>query len=143
MVNDLISGAHSLFQCVYHIEWCPKYRFNVLEKESHKEDMEAILKKIAEEKDMQIEELAVMPDHVHVVVHVKPSISLAKATQFLKGKSSYEFFKMHPNMRKRYWEGHFWSKGKFYRSVGSVDLQTTKQYVQNQFDIHQTQLNAF
>ncbi len=142
-MNDLMSGAHARFQCVYHIEWCPKYRFNVLGKESHKEDMEAILRKIAQEKDMQIEELAVMPDHVHVVVHVAPSISLAKATQLLKGRSAFEFFKMHPNMRKRYWEGHFWSKGKFYRSVGSVDLQTTKEYVRNQFDIHQTQLSAF
>ena len=92
---------------------------------------------------MQIEELAVMPDHVHIVVHVKPSVSLAYATQLLKGRSSYEFFKKHPNMRLRYRKGHMWSKGKFYRSVGSVDLQTTKQYVRNQFDIHQTQLNAF
>ncbi len=105
--------------------------------------METILQNIATEHDMQIEELAVMPDHVHMVVHVKPSISLAKATQLLKGKSSYEFFKKHPNMRKRYWAGHFWSKGKFYRSVGSVDLQTTKNYVRNQFDIHQTTLSAF
>ena len=142
-MSDLVSGAHSIFQCVYHIEWCPKYRFNVLGKESHKEDMEAILKKIAQEKDMQIEELAVMPDHVHVVVHVAPSISLAKATQLLKGKSSYEFFRMHPNMRLRYRKGHFWSKGKFYRSVGSVDLETTKEYVRNQWDIHQKTLSAF
>lgn len=142
-MNDLVSGAHARFQCVYHIEWCPKYRFNVLGKESHKEDMEAILRKIAQEKDMQIEELAIMPDHVHVVVHVAPSISLAKATQLLKGKSSYEFFRMHPNMRLRYRKGHFWSKGKFYRSVGSVDLETTKEYVRNQWDIHQTTLGAF
>ena len=142
-MSDLVSGAHSIFQCVYHIEWCPKYRYNVLGKESHKEDMEAILKKIAQEKDMQIEELAVMPDHVHVVVHVAPSISLAKATQLLKGKSSYEFFRMHPNMRLRYRKGHFWSKGKFYRSVGSVDLETTKEYVRNQWDIHQKTLSAF
>ena len=105
--------------------------------------MEAILKKIAQEKEMQIEELAVMPDHVHIVVHVKPSISLAKATQLLKGRSSYEFFRIHPNMRLRYRKGHFWSKGKFYRSVGSVDLETTKEYVRNQWDIHQKTLSAF
>ena len=128
-MNDLMSGAHARFQCVYHIEWCPKYRFNVLGKESHKEDMETILKKIAQEKDMQIEEMAVMPDHVHVVVHVAPNMSLAKATQLLKGKSSYEFFRMHPKMRLRYRKGHFWSKGKFYRSVGSVDLETTNLFL--------------
>jgi len=143
MQNDLVSGAHAVFQCVYHIEWCPKYRFNVFRKEGHKEDMETILQQIAAEHDMLIEELAVMPDHVHIVVHVQPSVSLAYATQLLKGRSSYEFFKKHPNLRLRYRKGHMWSRGKFYRSVGSVDLETTKQYVRNQFDIHQTQLSAF
>jgi putative transposase len=142
-MNDLMSGAHAIYQCVYHIEWCPKYRFNVLRKESHREDLEEILKKICEEKKMKIEELAIMPDHVHIVVHVKPSISLGKATQLLKGRSSYEMFKKHPNLRNRYWGGHYWSPGKFYRSVGSIDLEQTKKYVREQEDIHQTQLSAY
>ena len=142
-MNDLVSGAHAIFQCVYHIEWCPKYRFNVFKKEGSKCDMENILQKIASEHKMQIEELAVMPDHVHMVVHVNPNISLSKATQLLKGRSSYEYFKIHPNLRNRYTNEHMWSRGKFYRSIGSVDLETTKQYVHNQFDIHQTTLSAF
>ena len=142
-MNDLVSGAHAVFQCVYHIEWCPKYRFNVFRKQGSKEDMENILQQIAAEYKMQIEELAVMPDHVHIVVHVAPSISLAKATNLLKGRSAYEYFKLHPNLRNRYTKGHMWSKGKFYRSVGSVDLETTKQYVRNQEDVHQTKLGAF
>ena len=139
-MNDLTSGAHALFQCVYHIEWCPKYRFNVFKKEGSKENMETILRRIAEKHDMKIEELAVMTDHVHIVMHVKPGVSLSKATQLLKGGSSYEYFKKHPNLRNRYRKGHMWSRGKFYRSVGTIDLQTTKQYVRNQFDIHQTKL---
>ena len=140
---DLTSGAHALFQCVYHIEWCPKYRFNVLRKQEHRRDMETILRRIARKKDMGIEELAVMPDHVHIVVHVKPSMSLGKATQFLKGISSREMFLKHPNLRLRYRKGHYWSPGKFYRSVGSVDLETTKNYVKEQEDVHQTRLCAY
>ena len=142
-MNDLVSGAHAVFQCVYHIEWCPKYRFNVFKKEASKNDMENILQQIAAEYKMRIEELAVMPDHVHMVVHVNPNVSLAKATNLLKGRSAYEYFKLHPNLRNRYRKGHMWSKGKFYRSVGSVDLETTKQYVRNQEDVHQTKLGAF
>jgi putative transposase len=142
-MNDLMSGAHAIYQCVYHIEWCPKYRFNVFRKESHRADMEAILRGIAKEKDMKIEELAIMPDHVHIVVHVKPSVSLGKATQLLKGRSSYEMFRKHPNLRNRYWSGHYWSPGKFYRSVGSIDLEQTKEYVRNQEDIHQTKISAY
>jgi len=61
--RNLVSGAHSVYECVYHIEWCPKYRFNVLRKESSKADMEAILRETAAEHGMRIDELAVMPDH--------------------------------------------------------------------------------
>ena len=110
MRTDLVSGSHSVYDCVYHLEWCPKYRFNVLKKESSKTDMESILKQIAAEYEMVVEELAVMPDHVHIVVRTKPSMSLSKATQLLKGRSSYEFFRKHPNIRLRYRKGHFWGQ---------------------------------
>ena len=140
MSRDLCSGSHSVYDCVYHIEWCPKYRFNALGKESSKQDMEAILQKIAAEYGMRIEELAVMPDHVHIVVRAKPSMSLSKATQLLKGRSSYEFFRKHPNMRLRYRKGHFWAPSNCYLTTGEVDLERTKAYVRNQQDIHQATL---
>ena len=62
MNRDLSSGSHSVYDCVYHLEWCPKYRFNVLGKESSKSDMEVILKQIAVEYEMVVEALAVMPN---------------------------------------------------------------------------------
>jgi putative transposase len=140
MSRDLSSGAHSVYECVYHIEWCPKYRFNVLRKESSKADMEAILKQISAEYGMAVVELAVMPDHIHIVVRVKPSMSLSKATQLLKGRSSYEFFRKHPNMRLRYRKGHFWAPSSCYLTTGTVDLERTREYVRNQQDIHQSTL---
>lgn len=73
-----------------------------------------------------------MPDHVHMVVAVPPSISLSKALQLLKGGSSYEFFHLHPEFRLRYPKGHLLSPGKFCRSIGDVDLETTKNYVREQ-----------
>jgi len=140
MKRDLISGSHSVFECVYHIEWCPKYRFNVFRKKSSKKDMEAILKEIAKTHDMIVVELAVMPDHVHIVVRVKPSMSLSKVTQLLKGRSSYEFFRKHPNIRLRYRKGHFWAPSSCYLTTGIVDLERTRDYVRNQMNIHQTNL---
>ncbi len=135
MKRDLVSGAYSVYECVYPLEWCPKYRFNVLRKESSKVDMEAILKQIAAEHDRHIEELAVMPEHVHIVVRAKPSMNLSKATQLLKGRSSYEFFCKHPNMRLRYRKGHFWAPSTCYLTTGVVDLDRTRAYVRNQSDM--------
>jgi len=143
MNRDLSSGSHSVYDCVYHLEWCPKYRFNALGKESSKNDMEAILMQIATEYQMVVEELAVMPDHVHIVVRTKPSMSLSKVAQLLKGRSSYEFFRKHPNMRLRYRKGHFWAPSSCYLTTGSVDLDRTKAYVRNQSDIHQATLGKW
>jgi len=122
------------------LEWCPKYRFNAFGKESSKADMEAILKQIATEYKMVVEELAVIPDHVHIVVRTKPSMSLSKTTQLLKGRSSYEFFRKHPNMRLRYRKGHFWAPSTCYLTTGSVDLDRTRAYVRNQSDAYQATL---
>ena len=80
----------------------------------------------------QIQELAVMPDHIHLLVGVPPSVSLSKALQFIKGGSSHEFLHLHPEFRLRYRKGHLFGPGKFCRSVGSVDLDTTKEYVRRQ-----------
>ena len=143
MTTDLSSIGHAKGQWTYHIEWCPKYRYNAFRKESNKKDMESILGEIATEYKMSFLELAVMPDHVHVVVQVPPEMSLSKAAQLLKGRSSYEFFRKHPNMRLRYPKGHLWSRGKFYRTVGDVDLETTRSYVRRQDDIHQMKLTSF
>ena len=105
--------------------------------------MEAILMETAAEHGIKVEELAIMPDHIHIVVRVKPSMSLSKATQLLKGRSSYEFFRKHPNMRLRYRKGHFWAPSSCYLTTGRVDLERTKEYVRNQSDIHQATLSKW
>jgi putative transposase len=104
---------------------------------------EAILRKLAEKHGIEIIELFVMPDHVHLVVAIPPTMSISKATQLLKGGSAYELFREKPNFRKRYPKGHFWSPGNFYRTIGDVDLETTCDYVRHQEDVHQTKLSAY
>jgi REP element-mobilizing transposase RayT len=50
----------------------------------------------------------------------------------LKGRSAYLIFRKHPNFRKRYPKGHFWSPGKFCRSMSGVDSYTVDNYIENQ-----------
>jgi len=142
-IEVLNSIGHAKGQWVYHIEWCPKYRYKLFRKEKNKQDMEDILQRIAAEYGMRLLELAVMSDHVHTVVEVPPAMSLGKASNLLKGRSAYEFFKKHPNMRLRYPRGHLWSRGKFYRTTGDVELEKTRWYVRHQTDIHQRTLKDY
>jgi putative transposase len=93
---------------------------------------EDILHEVAERHNMGIVELSVMPDHVHIVVQLPPTMSVSQALHLLKGASSYELFRRQPLFRYRYSRGNFWSPGKFYRSVGDTDAATVLDYVRNQ-----------
>jgi putative transposase len=78
---------------------------------------------------MKLVELEVMPDHVHCFVDLPPTLSVCRALQLLKGFSARMIFKHHPWLRSHFRTGHFWSPGKFYRSVGSVTDEAIKNYI--------------
>ena len=117
---------------MYHLEWCPKYRYNLFRKQELKNLCEEILHEVASRHNITIKELSVMPDHIHTVVSIPPTMSVSKALHLLKGASAHEIFKQKPDFRKRYPRGHFWSPGKFYRSIGDADVETVVKYVQDQ-----------
>ena len=104
---ELISGSHSIGQNMYHLEWCPKYRYNMFKRESNKKLCEEVLHKVAKRHKIEITELSVIPDHIHTVVGIPPTMSVLKALQILKGVSSLELFQRKPNLRLRYFRGHF------------------------------------
>ena len=56
----------------------------------------------------------------------------AKLAQFLKGRSSRRLQEEFPELRKRYWGQHMWSRGYFCATVGAVDEATIKAYIENQ-----------
>jgi putative transposase len=83
-----------------------------------------------------------MPDHIHAVVELPTTMSVSQAFQVLKGASSHELFKQKPGFRRRYPHGHFWSPGKFYRTVGDADAETVIQYVRDH-RLQQTSLDVY
>ena len=139
---ELVSGSHCVGQSVYHLEWCPKYRYKMFNKEKNKKLCEAILDEVAERHGIGIVEMAVMPDHLHLIVDIPPTMSISRAFQLLKGASAYELFRRQPKFRLRYPQGHFWSPGKFYRTVGDTDAETTINYVKKH-KVQQTTLGTF
>ena len=113
----------------YHIVLVPKYRYKIFYNKRVKKDCESIIKDICAEKGYRIHAIEVVEDHVHLFLEFHPSISLSKVIQHLKGGSSYRLFKIHPELREKYWGGSLWSSGKFYRSVGNVTADTIKHYI--------------
>ena len=114
----------------------------MFKREGNKKLCEEVLHKVAKRHKIKITEICVMSDHVHLVVEIPSTMSVSKALQLLKGASARELFKRRTYFRNRYPRGHFWSPGKFYRSVGDADTETVLQYVRDQ-KLQQTSLDVF
>lgn len=138
----LYSHNHQKGMWEYHLEWCPKYRYEIFANEKVRVDCEQALREAAKVKELSVLELAVMPDHVHMIARSKKPMNVNEVLFYLKGRSSYELFKKHPELRQRYWRSHLWSRGSFSRTVG-LDIDYARNYVRNQEDIHQRKLTEF
>ena len=127
---------HSVGDNFWHVEWCPKYRYRMFRQEKYKNLADACIRQAAAEHSIEIHELQVMPDHLHGVISIPETMSISHATQLLKGRSSYLFFRACEHARLRYPRGNLWSAGTFRASVGYTDLPTTLQYVREQPQHH-------
>ncbi|MAE42990.1 IS200/IS605 family transposase [Candidatus Woesearchaeota archaeon] len=118
-------------QNAYHFVWKPKYARNPFRFETVRKHCDQFLREIAERWNMEVYELQIESDHVHMFVEIGPIMSVSKALQLLKGGSSYKLFRQHPWLRKHFRKGHFWSPGKFFRSVGNVTTEVIQSYINN------------
>ncbi|MFH1107176.1 MAG: IS200/IS605 family transposase [Candidatus Micrarchaeota archaeon] len=141
--ESLARNAHSVGQSAFHFEWCPKYRFAIFSEAVILKACEESLRRAAARHGLELMELSVMPDHVHAIAVVPPTLSISSAMQYLKGASAHDLFAQFPKLRERYWGGHLWSPGKFYRSVGDTTLQIARHYVKYDNDPHQRSLSNY
>lgn len=140
MSNDIQSLSHSKWRCKYHIVFAPKYRRQIIYGKL-KVDIGRILRKLCEQKGVEILEAKACKDHIHMVVSIPPSMSVASFMGYLKGKSALMIFDRHANLKYRYGNRHFWCRGYYADTVGRNEAVIRK-YVRNQFqeDIMEDQL---
>jgi putative transposase len=117
--------AHAVWECKYHVVWCPKYRFRILSGEVGRSIRE-IIRQLCEWKQVEILEGNVQKDHIHLVLSVPPKYSIAETIGFIKGKSAIKVFDRHLELKRRYWGRHFWAKGYCVSTVGLDETQIRK-----------------
>ena len=123
---------HSVGLSQYHLEWCPKYRYEELTSVYVKEFLIELFKKIEQDYGIITHITAIGNDHVHLFASIPVTMTVEKAVHLLKGITSHELFKKFPSFRFTYYSGHFWSRGYFFRSVSNITSQTVKTYIENQ-----------
>ncbi len=119
--------SHAVWDCKYHVVWCPKYRFRILKGDVAK-SLRTIIRQLCEWKKIEILAGNVQVDHVHLVISFPPKHSASEVIGFLKGKSAIKIFDRHLDLKKRYWGRHFWAKGYCVSTVG-LDEEKIKEYV--------------
>ena len=120
--------AHSLYECKYHIVFCPKYRYKILDEVVSKYVHQEIYRLCTQKDGVEILELNVQSDHVHLVVWIPPKYAVSRFVGYLKGKLALGLFDRFPVLRKRYWGQHVWSRGYCVSSVG-LDEDHIRKYV--------------
>ena len=129
-MKDINSLSHSKWRCQYHIVFAPKYRRQVIYQEI-KADIGQILRKLCEQKGVEIIEANACPDHIHMMVSIPPKLSVAEFMGYLKGKSALMIFDKHANLKYKYGNRNFWCRGYYVDTVGK-NSKKIQEYIQNQ-----------
>lgn len=123
------SNHNVVYSCKYHIVWCPKYRRRVLVGEVEIR-LKELLIQLCSEVGIDIVEMDIMPDHVHLLLEIDPQYGVHKAVKHLKGKTSFhlrnEFIHLTTKIPS------LWTNSYFVSTVGGSSLEAVKKYIQNQ-----------
>ena len=138
--------SHSIYECKYHVVFCPKYRFRIFQDDIADYTRQQI-HRLCRQKDLvEVLELNVQEDHIHVVLSIPPKYAVSSLMGFLKGKLALSLFRRYERLGKRYWGRHLWSRGYCVSTVG-LDEQQIRAYVKwqekREKQIEQQQLGLF
>ncbi|MEA4923459.1 MAG: IS200/IS605 family transposase [Eubacteriaceae bacterium] len=127
--NKYRTTETTVYCCRYHVIFCPKYRRKVLTAPIA-ERFKEIAQNVAEENNSHIIEREVMPDHVHLLIDVDPTVGINIIVSRIKGKTSNILNREFPELKRKL--PTLWTRSKFIATVGSVSLDVVKKYIKEQ-----------
>ena len=128
--KDINSLEHTSWRCQYHIVFAPKYRRMEIYGQI-KQDIGVILRKLCQQKGVEIIEDRACPDHIHMLISIPSKYSVSQTMGYLKGKSSLMIFDRYANLKYKYGNRHFWARGYYVDTVGRNKKQIAE-YFRNQ-----------
>ena len=132
-IKDAVYTRRYIYNFHYHLIWVTKYRNKTFTTDALANEMKEILSGIAEANKIVIENMEVMPDHVHMLISFPPSKAPTSAIKALKGRSAYMFLKRHPEIRQsQYWGGHLWSPSYYMSTLGNMIKDVVERYINDQ-----------
>ena len=138
--------SHTIYECKYHIVFCPKYRYKILQGDVKEYVTQQIYILCKQKELVEVLELNIQQDHVHLVLSVPPKYSISSFMGFLKGKLAIKLFQRYEKLGKKFWGRHLWSRGYCVSTVG-LDEDRIRKYVKwqekREKHVEHTQQNLF
>ena len=129
-MREYQTASHTVWDCKYHVVWIPKCRRKVLFG-SLRTSLGPVIRELAKQRESEILEGHLMPDHVHVVISIPPKYSVAQVIGFVKGKSAIHVARTYMGRKRNFVGQSFWARGYSVSTVG-LDEETIREYVRNQ-----------
>lgn len=123
------SSEKAKYNIAYHLIWCPKYRRKVLV-HGIDERLKVLFNEKAKDLDIQIENMEVMPDHVHLFVKCKPTDNPQQIVGQLKGYAARFLRAEYPTLKSRL--PCLWTRSFYCESIGHISEATIKKYIEEQ-----------
>ena len=120
--------SHSIYECKYHVVFCPKYRYQIFKDQIGEYTKQQIYRLCQQKELVEVLELNVQPDHIHLVVSIPPKYAVSEFMGYLKGKLSLRLFQQYEHLGRRYWGRHLWSRGYCVSTIG-LDEEKIRKYV--------------
>ena len=124
------SIAHTTWICKYHVVWIPKYRkkqlFGLIRTE-----LAPVMKELARQKESEILQGALMPDHVHMLIAIPPKYAVSSVIGYIKGKSAIYIARNFRGKKRNFVGESFWARGYFVSTIG-LDEGMIRNYIKNQ-----------
>jgi putative transposase len=118
--------SHSIYECKYHLIFCPKYRYRILKDEIGEYTKREIIKLTSQKEGLEIIEMNVQPEHVHLVMWIPPKYAVSDVMGYLKGKLALKIFGRYEWLRQKLWGNHLWSRGYCVSTIG-IDEERIRQ----------------
>lgn len=118
-----------VYDCKYHVVFCPKYRRPVLVNGIDLR-LKELIAECSNELNFDIVELEVMPDHVHLLIECDPQFGIHRVVKRIKGKTSRILRAEFPQLVSKI--PTLWTNSYFVSTVGNASLSTIKKYIKDQ-----------
>ena len=134
--QEIRTGRHCVFNMHVHLVFVTKYRRGVFTKEIL-DDLRVIFERVCLEFEAELVEFDGEDEHVHLLVHYPPKVSISNLVNSLKGVSSRLIRqKQYPSIKQKLWGNALWSPSYFAASCGGAPIAIIKQYIEQQNTPH-------